>query len=82
MLPENCISIETTEFLVTLDLNELVVNDIMRNSQKTDMYINFRHKIERKTSRATKYQIKKFLRKWVITAIKQKIAETLRGMQT
>ncbi len=68
---DNVLLLHTRHFSVTMMFKDVMFRDVQRRtSQRIDSFLDFEYNVISRTTYATKYQIKKFLRKFIIGAIK------------
>ena len=71
---DNVLLLHTRHFSVTMTCKDVMFRDVpRRTSQRIDSFLDFDYNVISRTTYATKYQIKKFLRKLIIGAIKDVI---------
>ena len=72
--PDGMLVLHTRHFSVTMTFKDVMFKDVpRRTSQRIDSFLSFDYNVISRTTYATKYQIKKFLRKFIIGAIKDAI---------
>lgn len=71
---DDVLLLHTRHFSVTMTFKDVMFRDVQRRtSQRIDSFLDFDYNVISRTTYATKYQIKKFLRKFIIGAIKDAI---------
>lgn len=71
---DSVLLLHTRHFSVTMTFKDVMFRDVQRRtSQRIDSFLDFDYNVISRTTYATNFQIKKFLRKFIIGAIKDAI---------